>query len=242
MAVTATVILPAQPKVPVWVRDEQWNVWHAWPTDHRMDRDGWSLTACMTNWWWSATTLTSYHVLTVAACADCNLALQGALPKRRGRRGSLPQGPLELPVEHVPEDKSRTERLLELGAKKITYQRGDKTVTSAHPDRGMREVMAAEAAADVAWAGTFEVGTRLPAWECMRCGQVLAYGDRFCGTWCVREQRRQEAEDKWERQGLPMARRQFEDILYRRPRRDTIRSWTPPQSQYRTPNQRARVV
>jgi hypothetical protein len=124
--------------------------------------------------------------------------------------------------------KTRTEKLLEVGATPVTYTRPDgQVVTTAKGTKAQRQALDTE---EAELEFTFEVGTRLPAWECIECGQTLVFGDRFCSTWCTREHRRQVEEDRRERDGVIMARRQFHDLLYGVPRRDTIRSWTPPAS------------
>ena len=237
-------------RVPVWVRDEQWEVWHAWPADDRMTRNGEARTACGEMWVHTPTLVTSYHVLATEGCYLCVLALEGTPVKRSpGRPRLLPVGPRPVrgrprleEVEEVTIERgqrqaqSRTQRLLDAGAKLITYTRPDgREVTSAHPDKAMRASLNAEA---TEWAGSFEVGRRMVSWPCMRCGTVIVTGDRYCSTWCVNEQRREDMDDTWERYGLAMARRQFEDVLYRRPRRDSISSWTPPLSQRRRMRQR----
>ena len=72
---------------------------------------------------------------------------------------------------------------------------------------------------------SFEVGERLAVVHCIYCGQVLVEGDRYCSRWCHQRAYRQEREERWERQ--------FLDMLYGVPRRDTIKSWTPPARQIR---------
>lgn len=176
---------------------------------------------------------------------------QGPLPPRTpGKPGRpvadeiieplpLPTGPLAAPsIPKTPETgvKTRTERLLELGATPVTYTRPDGTVIkSAKGTKAMRAALDAEEQADAMAEEdfTFEVGRRLPAWNCIWCGQVLVHGDRFCSTWCSTQQREEDYANRWERTGRTMARRQFLDQLYGRPRRDTIRSWTPPARQIR---------
>jgi hypothetical protein len=261
---TALSDLPARPGVPLWVRDERWEFWHAWPTDERMDTRGHSRLACGDDWTWTKTTRTSYHVLATVGCYLCRLALEGTPVRRRGRPRHLPEGPV---IERLPSDlppiprttrptwrarqkqaelvedsapkepqsapQSRVEKLVAAGAKLITYERNGKTVISAHPDKAIRAKLASDDTDDLADIPSFEVGRRLPVWECMQCGQTLVYGDRFCGTWCAREHREQERADRWERNGLIAARYHFEDVLYRRPRRDRLMAWTPPASQIR---------
>jgi hypothetical protein len=259
MGVVIDIDAAAERHVPIWVKDEQWEVWHAWPAEERMTASGETRTACGSYWHWSDRIETSYHVLSLVACYLCTLALEGTPVKKRGRPALLPAGPrppkkprgrparpLVEPeplegMQHIRRERresrarlerieasSRTERLLALGAKAITYTRPDGTVvTSAHPDKGTQAKLTAEEAA-VDWSGTFEVGRRLECWPCMQCGAVLAAGNRFCSRWCEREQVLDEQPRAWERTGRAMARRQFEDMLYGRERRDAIRSWSPP--------------
>lgn len=266
-AMTALSDLRERARTPLWVKDERWEVWHAWLTSERMTVDGHSRTACGDDWTWSKTTKTSYHVLALAGCYLCRLALEGTPVKRRGRPRHLPVGlpPIErlasdlppispttpprrkrryqkrqelvqddAPKEPTRAPQSRVDALIEAGAKEITYTRPDgKVVRSAHPDKEIKRKLAAVDADDVSDVPSFEVGTRLPAWECMQCGQTLAFGDRFCGRSCADEHRQQEQADRWERNGLIAARLHFEDVLYRRPRRDRIQAWTPPAKQIR---------
>lgn len=242
--------LPRQPRVPVWVTDDRWEVWHVWQPEDVMDVTGRARTACGCEWYWSATATTSYQIMADAGCDLCRSALVG-FPQKRGpgRPPRLPQGPLPpkappgrpgRPPKPVIEPeplagmadvaKTRTQILADLGAKVSTYERDGKLITRAHPTRKQAE------AADMADLDfTFEVGRRLPAWECMECGTVLAAGDRYCSTWCSKENRERERQERFERQGLVMARRQFHDMLFRTPRRDTIRSWTPPAANLRRP-------
>jgi predicted nucleic acid-binding Zn ribbon protein len=250
-AITDMPGMPAQPKVPVWVSDDRWDAWHAWLPQDVMTREGRALTACGDAWYWSATVTASYQILAEAGCSNCLAVITTGLPYKRGRgaRRRLPQGPLPprtpgrpgrprkvLDSVSTPETpgsgaKTRTEKLLEVGATPVTYTRPDgQVVTTAKGTLAQRQALDTE---DVELEFTFEVGTRLPAWECIECGQVLAFGDRFCSTWCTREHRRQVEEDRRDRDGVIMARRQFHDLLYGVPRRDSIRSWTPPVSQIR---------
>jgi hypothetical protein len=256
--VTALSNLPECPRTPLWIRDERWDVWHAWPTSERL-RGNAARTACGDDWAWTPTLKTSYHVLTTVGCYLCRLALEGTPVKRgRGRPRHLPEGPEveRQPVGRPRQDQkqaelvedarpkapthgptTRVEQLVAAGAKLITYQRNGKTVTSAHPDRAIRAKLASDDADDLSDVPSFEVGMRLPAWECMQCGQTLAFGDRFCGPTCAGEHRRQAQEDRWERNGLVAARLHFEDVLYRRPRRDRLMAWTPPARQIRRASQ-----
>jgi len=224
-------------QVPIWVRDEQWDVWHCWPLEERMTRFGEARTACGEHWRWSKTVLTSYHVLSKVACYLCVLALEGTPARGRGRPRELPVGPVVEPkplagMGHIRREQravaSRTERLLAAGARQITYTRPDgKVVTAAHPDRVMRLKLAAEDAEVEAFEGSFEVGRRLAGWPCPECGVTLVTGAVYCSSWCTRLATQGEQEERLERDGRAMARRQFEDMLYGRKRRDTFRLWTP---------------
>jgi len=240
-------------KTTIWLTDDQWDVWHAWPMGERMDADGHARTACGDDFTWSPTTKTSYHVLVTVGCYLCRLALEGTPVKRRGRPRHLPAGMRREPaplvkVEPLPTDlppvnpktptsgpKTRTERLIDAGVTPITYTRPDgRVVTSAHANRATRAKLAAEEVNELDDVASFEVGRHMVSWPCMWCGQVLVEGDRFCSGWCAREQREATRRDRLEYNGLVAARRHFEDVLYRRPRRDRISAWTPPAKQYRT--------
>jgi hypothetical protein len=251
--------LPESPSVPLWIKDEQWDVWHAWPTGRRLAADGTSRTACGDDWTWWHTLKTSYHVAELAGCYLCRLALEDTPVRRRGRPRRLPAGPkrppgrpgrppgprpgrpttgrlsvldeaLE-PLEPRRPKQTRQERAVAQGAKLKSYT----TPTGGTSVRAVVNAAqkAALAAEDVAWAGTFEVGAKVYGSPCPFCGQTNM-GSAFCGAWCLREWNRGQQEEKFERSGRRMARRQFLDQLYGHKRRDTISSWTPPRAQTRS--------
>lgn len=211
--------LPRQPKVPVWVTDDRWNQWHVWLPAVAMTDEGRALTACHAEWYWSATATTSYQIMAEAGCDACRQAVVGQpVPRTRGRPRRLPQGPL-------PPRAPRLARPVTLSPPPGDKVEPPKAERAPMPTRAQR---AARVAEESELEFTFEVGRRLPSWPCMQCGQVLASGDRFCSTWCSKEHVRENFEARSERTGRAMARRQFEDMLYGRKRRDSIRSWTPP--------------
>ena len=242
--------------VPLWITDDRWWEWHAWLPDTPMGDDGESRTACGQVWHWSGTLQTTYHVLAAVSCEACyQVQIGNPQPRGRGRPKRLPQGPLakhaprldaDLPTKlrdpdvfkrpsreerEAQEREAHNTRLRLAGGKTRTYTRADgQEVTVIQTNRAIKAaVVADESGLDF----TFEVGTRLAVVHCIECGQVLAEGDRYCSRWCHAEGYRREREDRFERQGKIMARRQFLDMLYGRPRRDTIKSWTPPVKQMR---------
>lgn len=242
-AVTDMPGLPAQPKVPVWVTDDRWGAWHVWLPQDVMTREGRALTACGCEWYWSATAATSYQILAEAGCQTCHQALLLGLPAKRGRgrRSRLPQGPLppRTPGRPGRPPKPIIEPLPLPGTdlpyrEEVARRRAEMRAAVSTPETpGSGANADTKSADDEELDFTFEVGRRLPAWDCIQCGTVLAAGDRYCSTWCSREHIEGERAARRERSGLVMARRQFIDQLYGRPRRDTIRSWTPPVSQIR---------
>jgi len=221
---------PARPTVPLWVKDEQWDVWHIWPIYERLSATGETRTLCGDEFTWTPTVVTSYHVLEAVGCYLCRLALEGTPVPRRGRRRHLPGGPGQTQRASNAPQASRRARAIEQGAtvKVYTTPTGG-TSQRAVPTPTMKARMAAE---DVAWAGTFEVGTRLQTSPCPFCGQSNV-GAAFCSAWCQREWNREAQDDKHERSGRRMAKRHFLEQLYGVKRRDTITSWTPPVRQIR---------
>ena len=248
--------------VPLWITDDRWWEWHAWLPDTPMGDDGESRTACGQVWHWSATLQTTYNVLAAVSCEACYQAQIGnRQPRGRGRPKRLPQGPLAKSTprrddlatrlrdpdvfEPTPigrpslgfAERDEQKRLafqakkLAAGASTRSYTRHDgQVVTVVQSNKAVKAAIATE---EGGLDFSFEVGDRLEVTHCIECGQVLVTGDRYCSRWCHQQAYRQEREDRVERQGKAMARRQFLDMLYGRPRRDTIKSWTPPVRQLR---------